>query len=331
MANETPPFFVVGAARSGTTLIRVMLDRHPGVAIPPESHFIPRLFEQRRRYGEGGRIQRANDFLRDLAADGRFRSWELPIESVREQLAAVEGPTFADGIAAAFSAYAKAQGKPRWGDKTPKYVDVIPLLAGLFPEARFVHVIRDGRDVALSVLDMERLHAHAATPARVWARQIKMGRAAGRSLGPTRYLELRYEDLLEDPDARLRELCTFLGVSFEPGMLDHADRALDRIPKRQQGMHKRLALPPTKGLRDWRSQMKASELAEFEAIAGAELEATGYTLATGPPSIATRVRASMRSGGFWGRYLKGRSSVAFRRRRRRKEREREARESVGED
>ena len=331
---DVRPFFIVGAARSGTTLLRVMLDRHPDLAIPPESHFIPRLWKRRARYGSGDRIERPGEFLRDLGADARFRSWDLAIEAVRDELARRgdgAAPTFADAIDAAFTAYARAQGKTSWGDKTPRYVDDLPLLGTLFPDARFVHVIRDGRDVALSVLDMERLHAHAATAARVWARQIREGRAAGRALGPDRYLELRYEDLLDETEKRLREVCAFLGLSFSRGMLEHGDRALDRIPKRQRGMHSRLALPPTKGLRDWRSQMDANELAEFEAVAGDELEACGYRRAAGPPSIATRVRSRLRSVGLWGRYARGRLAVSLRRRRRRRERERDAREALRED
>ena len=328
MAAEIPPFFVVGAARSGTTLLRVMLERHPAVAIPPESHFIPRLWEQRRRYGDDGRLERPREFLRDLASDGRFRSWDLPSQAVRDELEPLERPTLADGIAAAFRAYAGSRGKPSWGDKTPKYVDSIPLIASLFPEARFVHVVRDGRDVALSVLDMERLHAHAATPARVWARQVRDGRAAGRALGEARYLELRYEDLLEDQPGELRRVCGFLGVPYRAAMLEHERDALESIPARQRGMHTRLALPPTKGLRDWRSQMSSRELAEFEAVAGEQLEAFGYTRAAAPPGVATRVRAGLRTAGFYGRYARGRLGVAMRRRRRRREREREAGEEV---
>ena len=328
MADRIPPFFVVGAARSGTTLLRVMLERHPSVAIPPESHFIPRLWDQRRRYGEDGRLERSPEFLRDLAADARYRSWDLPIQAVRDALGPLERPTLADGIAAAFRAYAGARGKPSWGDKTPKYVDSMPLLASLFPAARFVHVVRDGRDVALSVLDMERLHAHAATPARVWARQVHDGRAAGRALGEARYLELRYEDLLEDQPGELRRVCGFLGHPLSSRDAPARAGRPGEHPGAPARDAQRLALPPTKGLRDWRSQMPSRELAEFEAVAGTQLEAFGYTRAAAPPGVATRVRAGLRAAGFYGRYARGRLGVAVRRRRRQRERERAAGEEV---
>jgi hypothetical protein len=325
---EVPPFFVVGSARSGTTLLRVMLERHPDVAIPPESHFIPKLWERRGRYGAGDRLERPREFLRDLASDSRFRSWDLPIQAVADELELVERPTFAQGIEAAFVAFAKADGKTRWGDKTPKYVDHIPLISRLFPDARFVHLVRDGRDVALSVLDMERLHAHAATAAKVWARQVAGGREAGRALGDERYLELRYEDLLEDGPGEIRRVCAFLGIPFRQAMLKHEDGALERIPERQRGMHRRISLPPTKGLRDWRSQMSSDELAEWEAVAGPQLEAFGYRRAASLPGLITRMKARLRTLGFWGRYARGRAAVTLRRRRRRQEREREAREAV---
>jgi hypothetical protein len=305
-----------------------MLERHPDVAIPPESHFIPKLWADRDRYGSGGRLERPKDFLLDLASEARFRSWDLPIQAVRDELERVEAPTLAQGIGAAFAAFARANGKSAWGDKTPKYVDHIELISKLFPTARFVHLVRDGRDVALSVLDMERLHAHAATAAKVWARQVAGGRAAGRALGDARYLELRYEDLLEDGPGEIRRVCAFLGIPFRQVMLKHEGGALERIPERQRGMHRRLALPPTKGLRDWRSQMSSGELAEWESVAGPQLEAFGYRRAASAPGLFTRLKAKLRTVGFWARYARGRGAVTFRRRRRKREREREAREAV---
>lgn len=298
-----------------------MLNRHPEVAIPPESHFIPRLWDRRSHYGRGDRLERPRAFLRDLGADRRFRDWNVPIEDVAREIGSLPDPSFADGIAAAYRVYARSRGRSRWGDKTPRYVDRIPLLARLFPTARFVHVVRDGRDVALSMLDIGRLHRRSASPALVWRRQVARGRRAGRALGPDRYREIRYEALVEDPERELRALCGFLDLPFDPSVLRHDDRAPDRLPSRVRWMHTRLALPPTKGLRDWRRDMSARDVAEYEAIAGEQLVAMGYEL-SGTPSPWTRMTAWTRLVPFAGRALRqrlrSRTVIGLRRRRDRK-------------
>jgi LPS sulfotransferase NodH len=306
------PFFVVGAARSGTTLLRVQLDRHPELAVPPESHFIPHLWRRRRRYGREGRVERPERFLADLRSQRRFREWNVASEQVGEELP--PSPTLGQAIEAAYRAYAKAHGKSKWGDKTPRYVTQLPLLARLFPEARFVHLVRDGRDVALSLVGLGHLHAHPATAAFPWARQVAKGRAAGHALGPGRYVELRYEELVANPEGVLQHLCRSLGLAFAPEMLEHRrNETLEKIPPDRRRYHTRLALPPTEGLRDWRRDMDPAAVAEFEALAGAELVASGYELSGRPISTGTRVRAWLRAARFAVRILGRRPRVRRRR------------------
>jgi hypothetical protein len=309
-----PPFFVVAAARSGTTLLRVMLDRHPMLAVPGEGHFIPHLWSTRERYGRSGVVERPEVWLDDLARHPSFRFWDLPIAEVRAELGGRERLGFAEAVDAAYRAYARAHGKPRWADKTPDYIDHLPLLAGLFPNARFVHMLRDGRDVALSTIDLKRFHRHAATCAHFWSRQVGGAMREGEALGPDRYLELRYEDLIDDPERELRRLCAFGDLPFDEALLEHDAHDLEKLPERFRPIHSRLALPPTKGLRDWRSQMPRSEVAEFEAVAGPQLSAAGYALEAGPAGPWTRVRARWRMVGFAARYLRHRARARLRRR-----------------
>ncbi len=284
------PFFVVGAPRSGNTLLRILLDRHPGVALPPESHFITRLFARRGRYGDTGRIEKKESFLRDLAADRWFQRWDVGIDAVEQELAWVSRPTFRQAIEAPFRAYARREGKPRWGDKTPSYVQHLPLLAHLFPEARFVHIVRDGRDVALALLDRWRRLRGPATAAYIWHAHVSAGRAAAQSLAG-RYMEVRYEALVADPEGMLKSICAFLALAFDPMMLTHdPERIRQRIPAREWRLHGSLALPPTPGLREWRRQMSRSALEEFEVVAGSTLIAAGYQRAT-RPGLSARLRA----------------------------------------
>lgn len=278
------PFFV-GCGRSGTTLFRAMFDSHPDLAIPGESHFIVHLLPQRRRYETATGFD-ATAFLADLLPHPRFRLWRLVDEEVRSALERDPPATLAEAIRAAFGLYAASQGKGRYGDKTPGYVSHLPSLAALFPEARFVHIIRDGRDVALSYLDVSFGPDTVERAAIHWARMVERGRRAGARLGPDRYIEVRYEDLLDDPNTTVRALCAFIDLEFHPHMLRYPDRAASvasgsAFPE----AHGRLALPPTKGLRDWRHQMPRRDVAAFELLAGDLLADLGYE--------RTRARAGM--------------------------------------
>jgi hypothetical protein len=127
--------------------------------------------------------------------------------------------------------------------------------------------------------------------AEFWAKRIRTGRRAGVRLGPDGYLELRYEDLVEDPARELKRVCAFLDLDFRQEMLDHAERAPGAVPPREREQHRNLAKPLTKGLRDWRREMRPSDVELFEAVAGAELTACGYERAYARPSLTARARA----------------------------------------
>jgi Sulfotransferase family len=289
--NSVFPFFV-GSGRSGTTLVRAMFDSHPHLAIPGESNFISAMGKNRHRYEKGDGLD-TEAFLSDLLAHPRFRLWGVPEDAVRDSFAESPPGDFADGIRRAFELYAARQGKSRYGDKTPGYVMHLPLLAKLFPEARFVHIIRDGRNVALSYLEVSFGPESLEQAALRWRRFVDRGRRTGARLGLTRYLEVRYEDLIEDPEGTVKSMCRFLDVGFDPQMFRYPERATEvaqgsAFPE----VHGHLGLPPTKGLRDWRTQMSRDDLATFEILAGDLLSDLGYERAVRRPGIGSRARAT---------------------------------------
>jgi hypothetical protein len=292
-ADRTSVFpFFVGCGRSGTTLIRAMFDSHSQMAIPTESHFITSLARRRRRYGSDG-VFNTEQFISDLFQQRRFRRWGLEEQVVKEAVADSVPDDYPDAIRSVFALYAHLQGKHRYGDKTVRYLVDMRSLASLFPEAKFVHIIRDGRDVALSVMDVGTRRIEEA--ALYWKRHVARGRTVGRRLGPTRYQEVQYEDVLSDPEAVLRGLCDFIDLRFEEAMLRYFERA-DHLVQgvgRPTG-HQRLFLPPTQGLRDWRRQMSGEHVALFEAVAGDALTRMGYERATPRVGATTRLRASAR-------------------------------------
>jgi hypothetical protein len=288
--------FIVGSPRSGTTLLRAMLDSHSQLAIPPESYFI---FSLHRQFSEIHRPWDRDTFLMVLGRHERFQLWGIPEEKLAEALGRRAPTTYSDAIRGVFQLYAQLRGKSRYGDKTPKYSIHIPLLAQLFPEGRFIHIIRDGRDVALSLMDVRLGLGHAREAALLWRARVRAARRAGALLGPHRYQEVRYEDLIDDPEGVLTSLCSFIDLDFEFGMLRYLERIGD-IPdpalgvRYRPGHHSRLGLPLTKGLRDWRSQMSPDDLAVFEANAGDLLSELGYERGLGqiPARTVLREKAS---------------------------------------
>lgn len=298
------PLFIVGCGRSGTTMLRLMIDGHPEMAIPPESHFIPPLWHARQRYGPEGRMD-AQRLVADILATPPVRLWELPAAPVLERVASLARPTFASTVEAVFMAYADTRGARRWGDKTPVYVMSIPLLARLWPEARFVHVIRDGRDVAPSLVGMQRWGPRTlAGAARTWRDRVRTGRRAGRNLGPARYVEVRYERLVDDTEEVLREVASFAGLGFHPDMLNAHERAAQRLSDHEKARHRHEGEPPTRGLRDWRRDLTPEEVLTFEAIAGPELSTLGYERAFRRLPLVVAVRSRVeRAGSSVGRAL----------------------------
>jgi hypothetical protein len=308
-SGATAPVVVLGVSRSGTTLLKEMLDRHSQLAIPSESYFIPQLWDRH------GRQPDREAILADLARLARVREWGVSLDDVRRRLPA-EG-SFTEVIEAVYRAYAEAQGKTRFGDKTPAYMQHLKLLERAFPRAQYVHIVRDGRDAALSFLAMRRRpRFNWARPRRLgdfacqWDFEIRAARRFGSTVGPGRYLELRYENLVAEPELHLRGICRFLGLRFEPDMLEY-HRGVDASTLQD---HPRLAQPPTSGVRDWREQMAPHDVELFEAVAGFLLTELGYPRAHPTPSRSARARGAVERALFVARLMSWRAGLALVRR-----------------
>jgi hypothetical protein len=284
-----PYLFIVGCARSGTTLLRRMVDAHPQIAIPPETHWIPRLFERRVALTDEGFVTPV--LVSKLLGHKKFSRMRMSRPEVESLIGPDESVPYAHFVTRLFDLYGHRHQKAFVGDKTPGYVKRLPLLHGLWPGARFVHLIRDGRDVCLSAIQWrksERKHRRysswnedpVSTAALWWEWQVRLGRQAGAPLGPGLYHELRYEGLVARVEEELVDLCAFLALPWSDAMLHfHEGRT-------RRGSHlssKERWMPPTRGLRDWRSQMDAEQLGRFEAVAGDLLEELGYRRGA-PPS-----------------------------------------------
>ena len=304
MTPGGPPLLVLGVRRSGTTLLRVMLDRHSQLAVPDESYFVPQLADRHLRHVD------PDSFLDDLRRISTVTDWDVPLDKVRARLR--QGMQIGEAVAAVYLVYAHERGKSRWGDKTPMYMQNLRLLERLFPDALYVHLIRDGRDAALSFLDMPRglvteTWMHPRTPADFasqWRTEVAAARRLGARVG-ARYMEVRYEELISDVEVALRRISEFAALDYEPAMADYAGTVDVSAKPHQQ----RLTQPPTAGVRDWRTQMSGDDVAAFEAVAGDLLAELGYETSGG-----TDVKGRLRRASYRTRALAWRSaSFALRR------------------
>lgn len=297
------PIFV-GSGRSGTTLVQAIFSAHPDLAITHESQFIPRLANRPYTSSDGFDV---DAFLRDLNRVPDFVRLEIDEQELMQRLHRHPPSGYADAVRSVFAQYASQTGKVRYGDKSPGYVLHMELLADLFPEARFIHVVRDGRAVALSYVETKFGPKDVPAGALYWDRRVTKGREYGRALGPERYRELRYEDLVEAPESTVKELAPFLEIDFDPAMLRYFERGEElRSQTADPSAHQSLSRPPTKGLRDWRTEMTDQDAAIFEVLAGSTLEAFGYEVSGRRPSPATLAGAA----AAWAQW-QGQRAAAF--------------------
>ena len=278
MSTEGRPIFIVGVHRSGTTLLRFMLNSSPRIYIPPESDFIPRFFLGRPH--EHLSRKRISTILKTIFSEYRFGSeWQGDPPQTDAFVQSMPNASPSGLLTALYGSYAQQHSARRWGDKTPIYTSYIDLLDQLFPDAQFIHVIRNGRDVAISMLEKwnNEIHVDIFFTARNWVRRIKRAQASGNRLGPKRYYELRYECLVADPEAELEALCDFLGEPYIPEMAQ--PQILGRKEIDPKSWEAPIRQPPnTTRIGRWQQEMSLADQRLFQRIAGTLLIALDYEL-----------------------------------------------------
>ena len=291
------PFFVVGNPRSGTTLLRFILSSHPRLYIPSETGFIPFLEVDHTAHLSLDETRVVLDRIGSLN-----REWSDLVDEVPAFYGTLTEPTLAHVLDRLYHKQIIEQGAVRWGDKTPSYVRYLPTLFDIFPSAQFVHVIRDGRDAALSAQKKwgnRRWYMDMYYLLRNWVRHVERGRAAGLAMPADAYLEVRYEDLVKDPEAVVQQICHFLGEEFMPDLLDHT-----RLARKQIGPagHVEVRQPiSTTSAQRWRTEMSEFEKRMADRVAGSTLSALGYELAgLGPLSRTESTRLLLLSAKYAG-------------------------------
>jgi Sulfotransferase family len=263
-----------------------MLDAHPEMCIPPETGFIPAASKL-----SSNATDLRREFFRVIT---RFETWEDFNLSPDEFYQALNIKPFnrSAGIRAFYRLYAARFAKTRWGDKTPSYSSQMPEIEAVLPEARFIHLIRDGRDVALSVRPLWFAPGKdIRTIARDWKNRIEETRYLSRNC--RHYLEIHYENLVRHTESELRKICVFIKLDYHPQMLNYFNGARKRldeiktryrsdgnllISKEERLFNQRFTSSPPDCSRifRWKHEMTREEQREFETEAGDLLKTLGY-------------------------------------------------------
>ncbi len=311
--NDNPFLFACGVPRSGTTLLQRMLNNHPELAVANDTHFIPRALEL------------ADKSLLDVAKSGvpipltatlaaqvrdYHRFYRLGLDEREFDFVSNQAATYQELVSGLYSLHAQKANKSLAGEKTPDYLRRLDVLHGLFPAAKLIHLLRDGRDVALSLRQWAkpdkgpgRIALWNEQPIAVcalwWRWLVIAARKQAAQLPPASYCEIHYNHLVHDPAESMRSLCQFLQLDYSDQMIDY-----HRGKTKSNGSlsAKSAWLAPQSGLRNWKTDMASDELELFEALAGDALVEFGFEIAN--TSISPRTRAiADNCESWWTQYF----------------------------
>ncbi|HEY3486629.1 MAG TPA: sulfotransferase [Gammaproteobacteria bacterium] len=287
------PIFIVGCARSGTTLLQIMLHSHPRIAIPPETRFLMKIYDKRTQFGDLSMPENRAALADSIIDDKKSKFGDLGLDAALIRQMIIDGPpTIGSAMGIIFREYAAKYGKPRWGDKRPNYIRYIDILLKLFPDAQFIHIIRDGRDCIASLKQMPWWKHPYRTGVYKWTQAIKAGNRARKILRADQYYELKYEALVSDPEKELRALCAYLGEEFHSAMLEHHKTTAVAVPARKLKKHHKGTTQQvhTEAVGKWQQQLTAEQIALIETVGAEQLRQYAYPLSEQLPALKKKVK-----------------------------------------
>ncbi len=274
------PIFIIGTERSGTNLLRLMLNAHPDIAVPHPPHIMKNFFPIEPLYKDLSIDANFKRLVDDVARSVELHPYPWGIKIDRDDIARSPGPRNLVNIYfAVYDQYLKSTGKKRWGCKSTFMINHVALLLKYRPNAKFIYMVRDGRDVLHSAKKSIFNHYTAYYAAKLWIKEQQTGMYWLRMLPASSILLLKYEDLVARPEESVRCACDFLGERFEPRMLkffetDEAKKSGSlSVSWENTG---RPILSENAG--KFRAGLARAEIELFEAIASEGLDFFGYPL-----------------------------------------------------
>jgi hypothetical protein len=272
------PVIIGGCPRSGTTLLRTMLHCHPEIAIPRETRFVLEAWVRRRQFGDLREVENRRRLGRWIFKRKSSQGDRLGLDPNQaiERLAEAP-PTVGSLLATCFIMFAERHGKPRWGDKRPMYAAQIGAIWDLFPQAQFIHVVRDPRACVASLRKLGWYEGQIAPMVELWERSLNAVNASWPNVAGDQLLELKYEDLVTEPEATLARVAAFTRISGDDEAISQMLAYHEFRETRSQRYHANLERPldPTR-LTSWKGALAPTEIAFVETAAASLMRQWGY-------------------------------------------------------
>ncbi|NEQ76179.1 MAG: sulfotransferase [Okeania sp. SIO2C9] len=286
--NYERPIFIFGCPRSGTSLLSKLLNSHPRIAVPFESHVYKTFYHWLKYYGDLNLPKNRERLLDDIFSTGPLADWS-PYPNRENTIKAIQRYDFHGIFEAIMFTWAKDRGKQRWGEKTPAHLFYWREILNGFPNLQVIHIVRDGRDCALSWLKSRMGPKHIYLAAWGWVKHLEVIEELKILLAQNSFFEVRYEKLLLNPQQVLKQMCAFLVEEYTPEMLNfYKDNAPYRTDKQNlQNLSRPIISSNTE---KWRTQMTERQLRIFEAVAGPTLERYSYQRELAKPQISNLER-----------------------------------------
>lgn len=300
--ESNAPIFIVGANRSGTTLLRLILNAHPRLAIPEELDFFNPWIAGHWHDVAPNReafCDRVHGYLHTKLPSEAFEDVDLDTleAAVVEQASTYDWRALYGGM---LQWWAHRHGKSRWGEKTPGNLFYVDTLRAMFPDARFIHLVRDPRPGVQSMQNTSFFGNDVIINALNRRKYLREGLRRDATMPPDCWTRVRYEDLLTATEDTMQALCRFLGEQFTPSMLTYyedAEQYMGTAAAQSFNRAARRPIDPTRA-HAWRDSLPPSDAALIETLCGPEMEALGYSLDGRSPSLSDWARLTLNSL-FW--------------------------------
>lgn len=264
------PIFIVGAPRSGTSLLRVMLNRHPAIGISDELYYFYYVYNRRNKFGDLNDQKTRKMLVDRYLATERIRRLNLDLKSLNQTLLK-EGDNYEKFYLALMQFYARSYGKNRYGEKTPQNAYFAEKLCDLYPDGRLIHIIRDPRAVVASLMKMPWASKSIIRNVRIWCSSIEQAKSCEHQES---YLPVYYEKLVLQPETELKRICEFIDEEYFPGMLESGSETnIDKWWFRRAQEPLTLARIDT-----WKESLTGADVALIERFAGPQMQELGYQI-----------------------------------------------------
>ena len=290
-----PPIFIIGNPRSGTTLLRLIVNNHKNIIVPPECGFIIWLYEKYQGWSlQNGRARSdIKCFVSDLNSCKKFETWGINVFQLEDFIISVEPKSYAALVEATYMFFSSLHksGISQWGDKNNFHVKSVDTINAIFPDSRFIHIVRDGRDVACSYKALAtsasksiyapNLPSHIKKISQEWLDNNQAAINSFDKIDVSRVLLVRYEDLVSETEHQVRKICSHIGQEYDENMLMYYKKNLEeeQEPKEfLQWKQKTIEKPTISEVGKYKLLLTRDEIDIFNNNAGVLLKRFEYEI-----------------------------------------------------